>query len=146
MNKLELKHWCSYIPYKPQVIFDNKIKGVLCGIRPNLLTELIVIERMDEDDIITKNWCADDTKLILHPLSDSTKEIEINGERFVPLIKIDVNNIREVIGDFIINKNGYSFHPIDLPYSKVIKLLEWHFDIYGLINKGLAIDINTLNQ
>lgn len=26
------------------------------------------------------------------------------------------------------------------------KLKEWHFDIYGLIESGLAIDINTLNK
>lgn len=26
------------------------------------------------------------------------------------------------------------------------KLYEWHFDIHGLIEKGLAIDINTLNK
>jgi len=26
------------------------------------------------------------------------------------------------------------------------KLFEWHFDVFGLIEKGLAIDINTLKQ
>ena len=31
-----------------------------------------------------------------------------------------------------------------MPYAIVSKLLEWHFDIDGLIEKGLAIDINTL--
>ena len=25
------------------------------------------------------------------------------------------------------------------------KLFEWHFDVFGLIEKWLAIDINTLN-
>jgi hypothetical protein len=33
-----------------------------------------------------------------------------------------------------------------LPNWTVEKLLEWHFDIYGLIEAGLAIDINTLEK
>lgn len=31
-------------------------------------------------------------------------------------------------------------------YSYVQKLLSEHFDVFGLIEKGLAIDINTLNK
>ena len=26
------------------------------------------------------------------------------------------------------------------------KLFEWHFDVFGLIDAGLAIDINTLEK
>ena len=29
-------------------------------------------------------------------------------------------------------------------YETIEKLFEWHFDVFGLIEKGLAIDINTL--
>ena len=39
----------------------------------------------------------------------------------------------------------YNF--IDLSYINygiVEKFIEWHFDIFGLIEQGLAIDINTL--
>ena len=38
-------------------------------------------------------------------------------------------------------KNGINNR---LSYSVVQKLLEWHFDIFGLIHAGLAIDINSL--
>ncbi len=31
-------------------------------------------------------------------------------------------------------------------YKVVKKLFEWHFDIFGLIPAGLAIDINTLKR
>lgn len=30
-------------------------------------------------------------------------------------------------------------------YSLFLKLLEWHFDIFGLIDANLAIDVNTLD-
>lgn len=26
------------------------------------------------------------------------------------------------------------------------RLCEWHFDIFGLIEKGLAVDLNTLHK
>ena len=33
-----------------------------------------------------------------------------------------------------------------LPNGIVLQLFEWHFDVFGLIEKGIAIDINTLNK
>lgn len=83
-----------------------------------------------------------DYSLIKHPLSDLTKEIEIDGEKITP-----INMIKQYHG------GGYSIegmklllsnNPLNLNYRAVQKLLEWHFDIHNLIEKGLAIDINTL--
>jgi hypothetical protein len=31
------------------------------------------------------------------------------------------------------------------PFWKIEKLFEWNFDVFGLIEKGRAIDINTLS-
>lgn len=31
-------------------------------------------------------------------------------------------------------------------YMLIGHLLEWQFDVFGLIDEGLAIDVNTLNQ
>jgi hypothetical protein len=109
-------------------------------------------------------------KPILRPLSDLTKEIEVNGERFVPIIKIvDPDNdhndwikmkveiynpfpkmdmhhkyyrvIHNELGDIIsINPKNITA----LSFFMVDKLLEWHFDIFNLIPNNLALDINTL--
>lgn len=83
---------------------------------------------------------------ILHPLSDLTKEIEHNGDIFTPC-------------DWIINK--YPTLYLHLQVQRLIEdinwlnqcdfmfikhLLEWHFDIAGLIEKGEAIDVNTLKE
>ncbi len=67
---------------------------------------------------------------ILHKLSDLTKVIEHNGEKFVPRNKFYGNPL-----DYKIRENSYDV---------VQKLIEWHFDVYNLIDKNLAIDINTL--
>ena len=34
----------------------------------------------------------------------------------------------------------------ELPHGLVSILYEFHFDVFGLIENGLAIDINTLNN
>jgi hypothetical protein len=87
-----------------------------------------------------------DIKPILRPLSDLTKEIEVNGEKFVPY--------KEIIGDEYsnyllkiskINPNKFdvlSYMSVDVYYF----LIQFHFDVFGLIPQGLAIDINTLKQ
>lgn len=88
-------------------------------------------------------------KPILHPLSDLTKEIEHNGEKFVPIEKLyhldimrcDISlfeNINiDVVADHIFSNQFLKF---------TLKLIEWHFDIAGLIEKGEAIDVNTLPE
>ena len=82
---------------------------------------------------------------ILRPLSDLTKKIEIDGETFRPFHKLD--------HDFELQNNTYLclilhgariINLFDHPYEIMQKLFEWHFDVFGLIDKGLAIDINTL--
>ena len=91
---------------------------------------------------------------ILHPLTDLTKEIEHNGEKFVPIERVEESFIEgtedllvlslEAIDYFIENED---FSRIEyLPAILIRKLIEWHFDIASLIEKGEAIDVNTLPE
>jgi hypothetical protein len=125
---LTIKHLAGYLPFGLKILngwgdiktltvfyLNDENNGVFFGIKP-----------------------------ILHPLSDLTKEIEVNGEKFVPISELKSQCSYEIsneIDKFIIYKN-YG----DMPYWVIKKLLEWHFDIYGLIENGLAIDINTLKN
>lgn len=95
-------------------------------------------------------------KPILRPLSDLTKEIE--ETKFVPVdyfeigeeinadfpFEFDHGNVKLI--QYLESISKYNLHnDINyLPFSVVQKLMEWHFDVYGLIEKGLAIDINSL--
>lgn len=79
-------------------------------------------------------------KIVLRPLSDLTKEIKVNGEKFVPIEKLEKlfefkGGNPPTMSDCSVNMESY------LEYQK---LFEWHFDIFGLIKDNLAIDINTL--
>lgn len=76
---------------------------------------------------------------VCRPLSDLTKPITHNGETFVPMEKIELSQLdpdivtRWIKAELLIFKNS-------------LKLIEWHFDIAGLIEKGEAIDVNTLPE
>ena len=92
-------------------------------------------------------WSTDEAELILHPLSDLTKEIEHKGEKFVPIKKIQKRNdfIHIMNGRFVIGVQ--SIYDLDeLPTWVTQLLIEWHFDISDLISKGEAIDVNTLEE
>ena len=142
-NELTIQHLAPYLPYGLKVIFDSNTLGVLSGIRPNLLTELIVLEALDNNTPIYKNWCILDTKPILRPLSDLTKEIEHNGERFVPGEELRWSNITADIFSKSIN---ITHEHSNLFHCDYVKLTSWHFDVFGLIEKCLAIDINTIHK
>jgi hypothetical protein len=133
--KLELKHLAGYLPY------GLKIKTTFGWDTMQTLNDYCV--NIDFEDVhYYDSLETTDFKPILLPLSDLTKEIDVNGKKFVPLY---YNAFRED-KDFIIEfQNGFLHHNA-IKYGIINKLLEWHFDIYGLIDAGLAIDINTLNK
>lgn len=82
---------------------------------------------------------------LLRPLSDLTKEITHNGETFVPLNEIKAlsvnieyyeNHIKPYLSpltEFLITTKNH------LPSWVTEKLCEWHFDVFGLIGRGLAL-------
>ena len=76
-------------------------------------------------------------KPLLLPLSMLNQEIEVNGEKFFPIEKLSekCRMHQELFG---------LQNTIDLRVVDYLKLLEWHFDIHGLIEKGFARDKTTL--
>jgi hypothetical protein len=169
MEKLELKHLAPYLPY--QVNFTD------ITLKPRWT---LMVANISVFDYINH-------KLILHPLSDLTKEIEHNGEKFVPLVELfkliknveceilitndehyslgynsDLDcyymifdNIEFEFGEYevefyfqnnnlVLNVPVWFNNVISNNYDLYGKLFEWHFDVFGLIEKGLAIDINTI--
>lgn len=117
-NKLELKHLAPYFPYA--VLVGD-------GRTPFELTETNFSN--------VYNYI---TEIYLRPLSDLTKEVFHNEEKIVPLHEI-------LMEDRFFTKGFLElFGHESCKYSTVKKLLEYHFDIFGLIEKGLAVDINSI--
>lgn len=147
MEKIELKHLAPYLPYglKARIsipFFDNKTIVEIVGLSENH-AELVGIRKT-----ATEHFEFNDIKPILRPLSDLTKEIEVNNEKFVPIEYLYKNIDCDAEYDFIWviedDISSVSDKIIFAPYSIMEKLFEWHFDVFGLIEKGLAIDFNTL--
>ena len=145
--KLELKHLAAYLPYevnfisgmdKPYNEFGRQPQWTLDGIT-TLFGDCCLTTKENRDA-----YAIQTCNLILRQLSDLTKEITVNGETFVPINKLVK---QELIGTHI-----FESMIIDRIKEKTMsfkiseKLFEWHFDVFGLIEAGLAIDINTLEK
>tara|TARA_R110000782_G_scaffold106389_1_gene194623 strand:+ start:77 stop:505 length:429 start_codon:yes stop_codon:yes gene_type:complete len=141
--KIELKHLAPYLPYGLR-IFNKDNKG-------SYILSTGSIDRVIELPEIFKP--------ILRPLSDLTdplinlifKDTGENGiiiSRYISdslkdlTITITYKIMGDVFTDFVINRNDIRY----TDYWIVEKLFENHFDVFGLIDKGLAIDINTIKQ
>lgn len=159
-EQLKLEHLQGYLAYGLNLYGASDVWTInmltangKCTIWNGLHNQLLSIDEL-----------AQDFDLILHPLSDLTKEIKHNGERFVPLERLyDLNGSegekwffewvdkkRKIICDIhvMFPQESYriwnTFHINQLSFKQAQQLHEWHFDIHGLIEKGLAVDINEL--
>ena len=157
--KLELKH-LIYQNFKPlNVLFKDKSIDLIVSI--DFEYGVVSFLNSNGNRLLKDN----SFRLILRPLSDLTKEIEVNGEKFIPIFKIfeieykgthHVENIRDMYfsesptflcsshvgtaSESSINMRNISLNN----HWKIEQLLEWHFDVSGLIDTGLAVDINTV--
>lgn len=149
----------AYLPYKLQIQLKRKIypRG-------------IEVKELGIQELHYLNFTSFEIKPILRPLSDLIKIININDDSFTPLyylnrmrgvmLSIEEYDLFEDDGNCLICKYAgvYSFYfelqtmsfydngvnGISPQLEMFKKLHEWHFDLYGLIDCGLAIDINTL--
>ena len=129
--KLELKHLAPYLPYRLKRHCPSS------NVRIHDYTAMeFTQETCDRHQ--SYGW-----KPILRPLSDLTKEIEYNVEKFVFSDIYFSNSKIEKLQDKSLCLFENPLNEID--YNSVQTLIKYHFDVFGLIEKGLAIDINTLS-
>lgn len=141
MEKLTLEQLAPYFPYRLKGVKDGeKIEAVLLGIYGTGGHSLTLCERINNHNTVDYDCQIDDFKPLLRPLSDLTKEITHNGETFVPIQNIAIYSPTDQGLPYLIEQ-------IKTGFIEVIvfnKLIEWHFDVFGLIGKELAIDLNTI--
>lgn len=125
--KLEIKHIAPYLPYRLKMTKEDWGKT---GI---LVPWIMTLEKglqIELDYAITTQ-----AKPILRPLSD----IMIHMAYIMPLINAHSKNLEievEQISDM--------FPAIMSNYNIASKLFEFHYDVFGLIEKGLAINLNDI--
>ena len=133
--KLEIRHLAPYLPY------GLNIKDVKHG---SVFEALHFITTPNQDFSLFKgnfDQLTNDKYLkpVLFPLSSLTKEITINGESFIPIREIKNLELfsHYELEDFV--RNNFTYGYIEsLSYQLLSQLFEWKFDVFGLIEKGLA--------
>ena len=126
---LELKHVTPYLPYDLQIEPLYQSMGHMGGFHHKTV-DISVLGRYELEEI----------KPILRPISDLTIENmkDFSGVNFSRYSEDFLNSILEAYKKDIKIQN--------LSYRLMQPLFENHFDIFGLIEKGLAIDINTIKK
>lgn len=144
MKTLTLEHLAPYLPYG----FKARIEDFKCDYVGREFDEIIGFHQWDKSgklwSVLTEGGAKpsiNEIKPILRPLSDLTKEIEHNGEKFVPMV--EYSHLRfEEISNYKGGQNVLDF----IQFREYKLLIEMHFDFFGLIEQNLAIDINTLEK
>ena len=131
-KELLLKDFCARLPYGVKVLFENKVFSI------DYISAEYEEIKLDTPDNYTLNISV--VKPYLFPLSSMTKE--------------QLFEVQEIMGKNEIEIGDGFLHILDsdrktISYLEILALLEWfyknHFDINGLIGKGLAIDATNLN-
>ena len=106
MNKLELKHLAPYLPYKLNVVIYEGWPAECIKTLMGISFVKILTIRVNHYNTTTQ---ARRFKLILRPLSDSTKEIEVNGKKFVPMVELSkiIHNNTKLVTYSVMDNLGY---------------------------------------
>ena len=131
-KEILIKDLCARLPYGVKVLFENEVFSI------DYISAKYEEIKLDIPD----NYTLDITnvKPYLFPLSSMTRK--------------QLFDVQEIIGKNEIEIEDGFLHIINydrntITYLEILAVFEWfyknHFDIYGLIPMGLAIDATNLN-
>lgn len=145
--KLDLKKVCSYLPYELYIYVESD------GFLQN--DEILKVTSANSEgvQVVTKsfpfscNYSYDDIKLVLKPLIGLEDYFE---DLYGMLEHQDVTDYFDA--DFLCCMDDICVEDLEfikiehIPYGTLEVLLKHHFDVFGLIPEGLAVDINTIKN
>ena len=136
---ITIEHLAPYLPYGLEVMQLSDHKSTISKRQLEGLTESGAYLFG-----LYKPWKYSKCKPILRPLSDLKKDIEHEGNVFTPFNQF-FREARKLI-DKELELTGGKLMVDYLTWEVLRMLFKWHFDVFGLIEADLAIDINTLNK
>jgi hypothetical protein len=164
METLTLEHLSAYLPYGLKMKIDKWTEeiGALNGfdaVLKDMRVTLIIARNENKSE--AKTWTPElkHCKPILYPLSSLTETIwyeskEINPSEFIKdwynekyAKSIDGLEHYSFKNDFILFgtiEPTEETEIINMPYQAYQLLFKMKIDIFGLIEKGLAVDVNNL--
>ena len=142
-----IQYLSTYLPYAVTVNYEYHMFPSRWQEDQDKLTSYLV------SCFMNKQSHYRDYKLLLRPLSKLTEEIEHNGERFIPAYQIFSGSYNKERKVHLETTNGvldeiwitYSNGQIiddehTMTYRDWRCLFEWHFDVFGLIEQGKAVE------
>ncbi|TQM18310.1 hypothetical protein [Chryseobacterium aquifrigidense] len=129
MNKEELlKIYSAYLPYGLQISTDDEGEDWV---------ETVIGVNNEALETSVGNYWDFTVKPILYDLSYLTKEIEHEGEKFVPSERLmnyasNFGVHRGVFEHMLSSILDGNTLVTELPYYLIIKLLEWHLNVFQL--------------
>lgn len=158
--KLELKHLAPYLPYDLGILVEMSMTE----------TDSFPLTTENIDGVLEYQ-----KKPTLRPLDDLVNEITHNGQKFVPIVELlkmqyiswqknkegtryaEIEHGKTGTRYFALytNQATYSFKLYKyefmtgrntIEYWVMQKLIEWHFDVFDLIEQNLAVDFNKIQN
>lgn len=140
MSKIELKELAPYIPYELKAI-DIRTKEIRTVTWTHFTYDL---KYVGMNHLLCQGLIIAEHKPILRPLSDLS-QIELLTAGFNSHIDYLTHELQNKANESRIGGDGKKLWRVEAaPYEMVVYLLKNHFDVFGLIRQGLAIDINSL--
>ena len=131
-KEILIKDLCARLPYGVKVLFENEVFSI------DYISAVYEEIKLDIPDNYTLD--ISNVKPYLFPLSSMTREQLLDVQEIIGKNEIEIEDDFLRIVDS--ERNTIS-------YLEILAVLEWfyknHFDIYGLIPMGLAINATNLN-
>ncbi|MGK6342893.1 hypothetical protein ACMGDK_11675 [Chryseobacterium sp. DT-3] len=127
----QLKIYAAYLPYGLliETRTDEEIKT-----EGSYISKLIGIDQYGLLDEFHNTW-EYEVRPILYDLSYLTKEIEHEGERFVPIEELYRADEEQHYSHCDLDDMKHFIRVLptaQIPYCFIQKLLEWHFNVFNL--------------
>ena len=147
---LLFKDLSARLPYGVKIMFSHN------GFHWDWEQTLDDIQKCDDGEYAVNGWGIHGIKPYLRPMSSMTEEekkdllITIVGNEGIKYFQVlsdgSIDNTDAAIQDL----NKFNIHWISFDKGTVTHYLDWlnahHFDFRGLIEKGLAIEVNESNN
>ena len=148
---LKSEYIAPYLPYDLQVLFEKEYFSTL-----KLVSDVHFSARDHNGGEFRTGYFVNDEfrnwQLVLRPLSQLFEEIEVNGKRVIPInMLMQFWEMPPVGTQEYSYKEQYFYKMLEcvdlncIRYGQYQMLLSWHFDIFGLIKNGLAVDMSQVN-
>lgn len=138
--QLEIKHIAPYFPYNLKWKLANGFIGNILYLTKESISFYYGASTTDVYSLSKLRH-----KPLLRPLSSLTKEITHNGEKFVPIERLDKNIAWFDYMQHLQRLHQYRVYS-HVPWDIMEKLLEWHIDVFNLIDQNLAINLETIDK